>query len=243
MLRKTLLSIAIASSGLAGTQMASAADLPVKAQPMVTAAPAWSWTGFYVGVNGGFGGDKTTHSFSSTFGLSGDRSITSSGFLAGGQVGYNWQFTNWVLGVEADIDWSNIESKLTVDASIPGGTLSVSTGTELNWFGTVRGRLGFVPWERALIYGTGGWAFANTTTHFNLAVGGLSVNSKQDNDKSGWTAGAGFEYAVLPNVSFKTEYLYIDLGTDRVGALPLQVEEHTKFHVVRAGLNWRFWSY
>ena len=111
-------------------------------------APAWSWTGFYVGINAGFGGDHTSYPFNApTLGATSNAQLSSSGGLAGGQVGYNWQWTpNWVFGVEADIDWANIESKLAATAAVPGAAVSASAGTEVNWFGTVRGRVGYTGW-------------------------------------------------------------------------------------------------
>jgi outer membrane immunogenic protein len=246
MLSKSLLVVVTMAAALAGTQLAGAADLPVKAPPMV--APAWSWSGWYVGINGGFGGNETTYPFSApTLGTTGQGSLTSSGFFAGGQVGYNWQWSqNWLFGIEADLQWANIEAKLAANAATPVGGLTFSAGTEVNWFGTVRGRIGYIPWDRTLIYGTGGFAYGNTTTRLNVSAPGLAVGFSQDNSQTGWTAGAGLEIAVLPNVSFKTEYLYVDLGKATVfngvafGVLPLTVSENTTFHTVKAGLNWRF---
>lgn len=246
MFSKSLLVVVTMAAALAGTQLAGAADLPVKAPPMV--APAWNWSGWYVGINGGFGGNETKYPFSApTLGTTGEGSLTSSGFFAGGQVGYNWQWSsNWVFGIEADLQWANIEAKLAATAATPVGGLSLSAGTEVNWFGTVRGRIGYIPWDRTLVYATGGFAYGNTTTRLNVGAPGVAVAFSQDNTQTGWTAGAGFEIAVLPNVSFKTEYLYVDLGQATAfngvafGVLPLTVSENTTFHTVKAGLNWRF---
>jgi outer membrane immunogenic protein len=230
-------------------QSASAADLPVRGPAMVTSAPIWSWTGFYIGINGGFGGNKTEYPFSLGGLASGTGSVTSSGGLAGGQIGYNWEWTpGWVFGIETDIQWSNIESEVAATAVTLVGAASLNAGTELDWFGTVRGRLGYSPWARTLLYGTGGWAYGKTTTRLNVSIPGIfSDNSSHDVDRSGWTAGAGFEYAFLPNVTFKTEYLYVDLGTENVftgnvfgGAVPFTIDDKTTFHLVRAGVNWKF---
>ncbi len=245
MLRKTILAFGTAALfGAAG--LANAADLPVKARSMAP-APAWSWTGFYVGVNAGFGGDETRYPFTAAA-VAGDARLTSSGGLAGGQVGYNWQWVpGWVVGVEGDIDWANIESKVSVAANAPGVAVALSAGTEVNWFATVRGRVGYTGWfdNRMMVYGTGGVAFGNTTTRLNAAGLGAAFAFSHDNDKSGWTAGAGVEFAFAPNLTWKTEYLYVDLGRDNVftgavAGVPFSIAEDTRFHLVRAGLNYKF---
>jgi outer membrane immunogenic protein len=246
MLRKTLLSLATVSIALGTIQVASAADLPARPvykEPLYT--PAWSWTGVYIGINGGFGGDKVRYPFSApTIPVTGEASVTSSGFFAGGQIGYNYQWANnWVVGLEADIQWSNIESELAASAATPGGALSLNAGTELKWYGTVRGRFGYA-WDRLFLYGTGGFAYGSTTTTLNASGFGGDVAFSHDNTKVGWTAGGGLEYAITRNVSFKTEYLYLDLGTDNVTSsafgFPITIDEHTTAHTIKAGLNWKF---
>jgi outer membrane immunogenic protein len=244
MRKYSLTLLAAAAIGLVSSA-ASAADLPRKAPAYAPPPPPFSWTGFYIGINGGWGGDKVRYPFDDpAVPVSGEASLTSSGALGGGQIGYNYQFaTNWVAGLEADIQWSNIKSEVAATASFPGGGLSLNAGTELKWFGTVRGRLGYA-WDRVLLYGTGGFAFGSDTTTLNASAGGAAIAFSHDNDKSGWTAGAGLEYAITNNLSFKTEYLYIDFGTDNVTTsvlgLPASVDEHPTVHSVRAGLNWRF---
>jgi outer membrane immunogenic protein len=96
-----------------------------------------------------------------------------------------------------------------------------------------------------MAYATGGWAFGNTTTRLNAVAPGAAFAFSRENDKSGWTAGAGVEFAFTHNLTWKTEYLYVDLGRDNVfsGAIvgvPFNIAEDTRFHVVRAGLNWKF---
>src|SRR5450759_646271 len=238
MLRKTLFSLATASITLGTIQVASAADFPagpVYRQPVYT--QVWSWTGAYIGINGGFGGDKVKYPFSApTIPVTGEGSLTSSGFFAGGQIGYNYQWANWMVGLEADIQWSNIESELAASAATPGGGLSLTAGTELKWYGTVRGRFGYA-WDRLFLYGTGGFAYGSTTTTLNASGFGGGVAFSQDNMKIGWTAGGGLEYAITPDVSFKTEYLYIDLGTDNVTSsafgFPVTIDEHTTVHTMK----------
>ncbi|MDP2358934.1 MAG: outer membrane beta-barrel protein [Beijerinckiaceae bacterium] len=237
---------------------ALAADLPVRAPaPAPVYAPVFTWTGFYVGVNGGYGGDKFQYPYGGDiFGIaySGKPSITSSGALFGAQIGYNWQFANrWVIGVEADYQWSNIEGQVNINGAVVGfGNANVTAGSEVTSFGTIRARLGY-GWDRALLYVTGGWAYGRVDSAGAVALcpagggacfgGGLSRGTTHN----GWVAGLGLEYALTNNLSFKTEYLYVDLGDKNLysavypgirSSANLDVE--TRFHVVRAGLNYRF---
>lgn len=193
------------------------------------------WTGLYVGANGGVGGNKVDYPFN-IGGYMPSASLTSSGGFGGAQIGYNYQFAPaWVVGAEADIDGSNIEGLLK--ASALGGSLAV--GTKLDWFGSVRGRVGYLLTPSALLYGTGGWAFGHTTSSITLdPIGSIS----RGHDKSGWTVGAGLEYALTPHLSAKAEYLYQDLGTDVIGSIPstASLSETTTVNIVKAGLNYRF---
>ena len=217
---------------------------PPTQQVMFATTPVQNWSGFYVGVHGGYGGDQFAYPISAPPATA-ELTLTSSGFFAGGQVGYNFQAQSFVFGVEADIAWSDIEGKVGLSAAVPGLGLSASAGTQLDWFGTVRGRIGFLVTPSTMIYGTGGWAFGETTTFARAAAAGLAASTSISHNKSGWTAGGGLEYAINPWSSFKAEYLYIDLGTDNltsftVGAVPVRIAETTTVHTFKAGLNLRF---
>jgi len=270
-------SIALMISG------AFAADLPVRAPAPapVVFAPIFTWTGFYVGVNAGYAGDKFKYPYSGTvdigrgglmpvtngsydngkgfaFDYAGTPSITSSGGLFGAQIGYNWQFNGgFVIGVEADYQWSNIEGKLNINGAIPGlGSASLTAGSEITSFGTVRARLGY-GWDRALLYVTGGWAYGRIKSGGSLQLcedgydcwgGALSKRTSAN----GWTVGAGLEYALTDNLSFKTEYLFVDFGDKtlyaanydlgKFGSATANLKVDSRIHVVRAGLNYRFWT-
>lgn len=227
---------------------ASAADLYRKAPAY--AAPVASWTGFYVGLNGGYAGGKSSLGLDAAalgggggFGL-GTLDLKSNGFLGGAQIGYNWQAGQFLWGFETDIQGSNIESKLGFGAFGGGGGAGIGDlGTTVDYFGTVRGRVGISPWERTMVYATGGLAYGQVSTSFLIPLG--------EKTKVGWTVGAGLEYMIAQNWSFKTEYLYVDLGKDDVnlgalaalgggGAFPATLTEQTRFHVVRGGVNYHF---
>jgi outer membrane immunogenic protein len=234
------LQLAAVAVALVSVNGAFAADMPVK--PVYKApppAPVFSWTGFYVGANVGFGGDQFRYPFDvPVVPISGEASLNSSGFFGGGQIGYNYQIANWVIGIEADLQKSDISGHL--DASV--GPVSLSAGSDLDWFGTVRGRLGFVAWDRLLIYGTGGWAYGRTSTNLDVSGFGGAFSFSEDHSKSGWTAGAGLEYAVTNNLSIKGEYMYLDLGRDNIFTSPgiFSIDEETTAHSFRLGANWHF---
>jgi len=233
---------------------ALAADLS-----LATPVSAYNWSGFYAGVHGGFGGDKFTYPFSINLdgappmSVGGNLSLNSSGFYGGGQVGYNWQFApQWVGGLEADINASAIEGKLGLDLNATDGTDSVhingSAGSKLDYFGTVRARVG---WANGplLLYGTGGFAYGDVTSSISGSASGAISGSldgiSKTNHHTGWTIGGGVEYALTRNVSLKTEYKWVDLGTQDLfslsdGADSLKLSETTKFHTLEVGLNYRF---
>ncbi len=198
---KKLSVVAVALLGT--TALASAADLPARTAPAYApayAAPLFTWTGFYVGVNAGYGGDKYEYPFSSPLGggVVGKAQLNSSGFVGGGQAGYNYQFMgNWVAGLEADIQYANVDGKLQLNAPTFG---SASIGSELQYLGTVRGRLGYAILDKALIYATGGFAYGQVKS--SIEAGGLGLGSftaSRSKTSTGWTVGAGIEYALTPN--------------------------------------------
>jgi outer membrane immunogenic protein len=236
-----ILSVTIATLALgASAYAADIAPPPVyKAAPPLP--PVYSWSGFYIGANAGFGGNNTTYS-ATVAGIPASASLTSSGFLGGGQAGFNWQVAPlWVIGVETDFEGTNIQSK----ASASGPFATANAGTTVNWFGTVRGRAGVLVTPNALLYGTGGWAYGHTTSSASAAAFGAAAAISSSNQQNGWTAGAGLEYAFNPWLSLKTEYLYVDLGSatlasGAVGPVLFSVSEKTAFHTFKVGLNWKF---
>ncbi|WP_051356968.1 outer membrane protein [Azorhizobium doebereinerae] len=249
-MKRLLLSTAIASTAIVTSAIAlaiaapaSAADLatryPVKA-PIVPVVPVFSWTGFYIGANAGFGGDKYEYAFggvASPLGL-GSASADSSGFFAGGQAGYNYQFANnIVLGLETDIQWSGIEGDVTL--TTPGATTNLKSS--LDYFGTVRGRLGYA-FDRFLPYVTGGFAYGESKTSISQLTPTSLYSGEGSGVKTGWTVGGGLEYALTNNWTFKTEYLYVDLGDSDYGSALTgsTVSVDNKFHTVKAGINYKF---
>jgi outer membrane immunogenic protein len=202
--------------GLGVATAASAADLPRKA-PAYVAPVGYNWTGFYLGVNAGYGWT------SSDFG--GD----ANGFVGGGQIGYNWQALGspLVLGIEADFQGADISTSTTIGAA--------SVSAKANAFGTVRARIGYA-WDRFMVYGTGGWAY--TKSEISATGPGGSVSSSDWS--SGYALGGGLEWAAWDRWSVKAEYLYVHSGDVNVTAGPFTASGDYNINVVRAGLNYRF---
>jgi outer membrane immunogenic protein len=229
---------------------ASAADLaarPYSKAPAMVAAPIFSWTGCYIGIEGGgnWGRAGTTAVTSPTpafVGLPLTNNYDLSGGLVGGTVGCNYQASNWVFGIEGDVSWTNKSGSANDIA--PFTTTSTNQLRE-KWFDTVRGRVGYA-WDRVLFYGTAGGAFAGTTTDV-CAIQGICVSSSRT--RSGWVAGAGLEYAFWDNLSVKLEYLHADFGSANYIDPPVVVAGAGTFNarsirltddIVRVGLNYRF---
>ncbi|MCI0467004.1 MAG: outer membrane beta-barrel protein [Beijerinckiaceae bacterium] len=256
MIRRLTASTAILASLYTGTALA--ADLPASAPPPVPFVPAFSWTGIYLGANIGFGGDRFVYPLSVAVpavggAASGSASITSSGVLGGGQIGFNWQFqNNFVAGLEADFDGAAIRGKVAANIGgaiiVPFGA-AAQAGSRINYIGTVRGRLGYA-WDRFMIYGTGGFAYGEVNSSLSAAAGiagaAATFTTSQNSGRTGWAAGGGFEYAILNNLTVKTEYLYVDLGTNVIfnstvlGAAGITLSQRTTANIVRAGLNYKF---
>ena len=197
----------------AGTQ-ALAADLPPPVMPpprapaaYVPVLPSWSWTGFYIGGNLGVGFNHGTivdsvNNFN--WGLN-----NNATFVGGGQVGANYEFSNVVVGVEGDFDWFANNNNSGGGVTAFGTTLQGSNNGR--WLTTLTGRLGYA-FDRVLVYGKGGgaWVGSNNLTVLNVPTGATaSVSNSSTN--TGWTAGAGVEWAFYNNFTARLEYDYVGL--------------------------------
>jgi outer membrane immunogenic protein len=231
--------------------------------------PVYNWTGFYAGGNAGYGqGVGRISQFGPAFGGLGpvtstaDSVIAPKGFAGGIQIGYNWQGgRNWLVGFEADIQGTNQSDKACTSLycivqTQPGNpTLTVANTAQqqLDWFGTVRGRVGVVN-NNILFYATGGVAFAQVkqtiAENVNAPPTAVFNTVSSTHNQTGWTAGGGIEAALWGNWTAKAEYLYLDLGTIKTtlddGGLPagfigrLDTTSTVRDHIFRAGVNYRF---
>jgi outer membrane immunogenic protein len=207
---------------------ADAADMPIKA-PFLKGTPRsvvayYNWTGFYAGINVGYGFGESTWS------LPPGTTMEPTGFLVGGTVGYNWQAGAIVYGVEADWAWSNVSGSVTC-------ALVATCTTSSDWLATFRGRVGYA-FDRWLPYATLGGAYGNVKATTSIPILGLSTASEQT--QLGWTAGIGIEYAMMGNWTAKLEYLYVDLGSFNAAPSPLVNNVTFTENILRAGLNYKF---
>jgi outer membrane immunogenic protein len=233
MKRLLLASVALVALGVAVP--ASAADLGVRRGPAVApvaVAPIYNWTGFYIG--GHLGWANAEHDIVDDFGFFGPTIVSggsADGFLAGGQVGFNYQVGQWVFGVEGQFSWADLSRRDTF--GIPG----FSFDRDINWLSTVAGRLG-IAFGNALIYGKGGVAFMDwSATACATGIGCASVGDTE----TGWMVGVGLEYGFTPNWSAKIEYnfnRFEDVATNFID-IP-GIHNDVDIHVVKAGINYRF---
>jgi outer membrane immunogenic protein len=261
----------VVALGFAGVSSALAADLPLKAPPAAI-APVYNWTGFYFGGNvGGAWNDTRDDVFPTGCFLnpacvgqpvsnnplrSDSVRLNGSGFTGGGQAGYNWQNGRAVFGVEGDINFLGINDGSFINrpvvAPLVGNFIHAETD-KLQWFGTLRGRVGFTVTPNFLVYGTGGLAFGQvkSTTAISFTTTADVYAGSLDETRAGWTVGAGGEWMVAPKWSIKAEYLFVDLGKAGynnvcitavcAGFAPppsYQTDLRVRENIVRVGLNY-----
>jgi outer membrane immunogenic protein len=191
---------------LAFGQLASAADLPQRpaySAPIFAPAPAYSWTGFYVGGNlgGAFGNVEVTDVATGT-----TTSPNSSGFAGGGQFGYDYQMGPWVIGIRNVIDGTNLSKSTTFSRPTFAGTIN----SHANWFDALTARGGYLVQPNLLLYVQGGAAWTQWDVTFN--TGGTQVG-EISGTKTGWTVGGGVEWMFVPHWSAFLEYNYMGFGT------------------------------
>src|SRR6516162_1123179 len=221
---KKLVATFFALSTLVAAPSAIAADLsvaPLYKAPPPQVSPIYNWTGFYAGVNGGGGWGRSWWQSQAT-------SIDLSGAQLGGTAGYNWQFGNAVLGVEGDIDWSNLKGT-------SGATLCPGCSTSDSWLATVRGRAGYA-FGSIMPYLSGGLALGDIRASAPGFAGASTTNA-------GWAVGGGIEIALPGNWTAKAEYLHVDLGNFNCGLnCGTTPTNNVSMHddVIRAGLNYHF---
>jgi len=229
---------------------AVAADLP-RALPVkapVMAPVVYNWTGFYIGGNVGYSFGRSPYEVAGTstirtrqfraFGtpaetLTSDVTAAGPAFIgagtanldggvAGGQIGYNWQASAWVFGLETDLQWTGQRGSTSFCLTVgcPVGGFVANADYKLQWFGTARARAGLLVDPRVLLYVTGGAAYGQVKADYTSGISGLPlIGSSTSTTRLGWTVGGGIEAMLSPNWTVKAEYLYVDLGTTASGAL------------------------
>ncbi|HWL30866.1 MAG TPA: outer membrane beta-barrel protein [Xanthobacteraceae bacterium] len=223
--------------GFGAAQGAVAADLP--ARPVYKApvmAPVYNWSGIYIGGHIGGGWSNVDVGDPTGF-FGGGVGADSSGFIGGGQIGANWQWSNLVLGLQADISATDLSDTSSL-ALFPTTSASYKT----DWVSTLTGRIGYAQ-NNWLAYFKGGAAWAHNK--YSVVDPTISWNFSGKDTETGWTIGGGLEYGFAPNWSGFIEYDFIDLGTRNVtvvdpvnGAATASVKQDIQ--MVKAGINYRF---
>ena len=238
----------LATSALIVFSVGSAYAADLRPAPSPPPPPAYSWNGLYWGVNIGYswGQSKNDLTLQVAPGVFGTASASRdvNGVIGGFQSGYNYQFGQWVLGLETDIQASGQKGS-SVYGIAPGVTLSADH--KLPWFGTSRTRLGVLVSPTVLLYGTAGIAYGQVKEDYTHTVAGVgSTNSNFKNVRAGWTAGAGVEGVIGGGWTAKLEYLYMDLGEQTSNiATPGQGtvsnwSNRVTDNIVRVGFNYRW---
>ena len=225
MLRNLVLGAASALALVVAAGAASAADLPAYEPAPVVAVPSFSWTGFYIGAQAGYGWGETKVR---AFGARGKADL--DGFIVGGYAGYNVQLDGSpvVLGIETDFNYTDIDEKRTV--------LGARVRAETNWAGATRARIGYA-FDRFLVYAAGGVAYADR--EFKVNAGRLG-SYKDSKTALGWTVGGGVEYAATDNVAVRVDYRYTDYGRDRFSSRGFSASADYTEHRVMGGVSYKF---
>jgi outer membrane immunogenic protein len=229
---------AFAAGTVALSCAAMAADLPVPAAKAPVAPVAYapeaiySWTGFYIGGHAGAGFAGST--WSDPFSGANNSFNSGAGFLGGGQIGANYQLNRLVLGVEGDFSWTGLKANST-------DSIGEAINTKTNFTSTITGRVG-AAFDRLLVYGKGGIAFAQDASGFTDFAGNSASTTFL---RTGWTAGAGLEYGITKNLSAKIEYDYLSFGSQPLNFTTATTPLYTSnaslnVQEIKAGINFRF---
>lgn len=234
--------------------------LSLASTPANAYGPPFSWTGLYVGVNGGYSWGRADATLSGVVvnEISLEEAVSDraqvNGWLGGGQIGYSWQSKGWVFGVEADFQWTGEDGD--VSACVDLISVCGKARYELDWFGTVRGRVGYLVFPDTLLYFTGGLAYGRVNADFSLHPALGTTPASDSATKTGWVVGGGLEWALDRSWRVRAEYLYMDLGSMRTELGPVSVTVpaevpidvtasgtvRTDFtdQIVRVGLSYKF---
>jgi outer membrane immunogenic protein len=247
-MRLRLISLLAATVGLGTIQNSFAEELlvkaPVRKAPVYKApvykarpVPVESPTGFYVG--GHLGGGWTHNGFSDPLGIVGMSTFGAnrSSFLGGVQAGYNWQFSSYVLGLQGDISFTDMNA--TTQAPLLG---TMTVGNDTKWISTLTGRVGYA-WDKTLWYVKGGAAWVHN--HYGALDNTIPVAFGTTNTRTGYVVGGGLEYAIAPNWSAFLEYNYIELSNktitlvDSISGATRPADVYQNIQMLKVGFNYK----
>lgn len=260
---RRLVGIIAATAALSAPAFAADIARPVYKAPVQIVQQ--SFAGFYAGIHGGYGWSEDSMTIMgtepigaavvATGAVPGSVKTEGRGWMLGGALGYNWQVGAVVFGAEASINWSDLSGSQSQTLTLAPLGLPVSlttTGTqELEWYGRLTGRVGFVAFDRALIYFDGGAAYGGVKNTASIALNapapiGISTAATSDDSKFGWTIGAGVEVALEQGWRVLASWEYMDFGSETLalpanvaGVIPVgfQASQDNTFHVAKIGLR------
>ncbi len=247
---------------------ARAADFPTYQKAPSAAESVYNWSGFHIGLNGGYGfsdrgdavsGANAIGALVVATGAVSSPNPNAKGFIGGAQIGYDHQFGSWVYGLEADFQGSALQgSDSRVLSAAPLGapfSLTTNGASNLEWYGTIRGKVGFTPVDRLLLFVTGGGAYGKITDSTSIVLGapapiGTSVVAGMSDTKFGYVVGVGAEYGIARNLTIFTKYEYLDFGshTDAMNAVVAKTpvnfmaNQRDDFHTIKFGVDYKFGS-
>jgi|LQYC01.1.fsa_nt_gi Opacity protein and related surface antigens len=225
------------------------------------AGSTYNWTGFYAGINIGGAINDSTYKLSPSGLFSGSPtnslrtdsgSFDDTAFTGGAQLGYNYQVCHFVFGLETDFNYNGVDESDSVNRALSSplnGRLLHTVKQTIDYFGTFRARAGFTPFDRLLVYGTGGLAYGHVCSSSNVlfTLGGDNYVGSKSDIRTGWTAGGGSEYAVTNNWTLRIEYLFVDLGKQSYSytnqyypGYDYKTDIENQQHVIRLGINYKF---
>ena len=232
---------------------AAAADLPIETYPVRPVMVVFRWTGIYAGIHVG-GASGYVAETPIAFLLPGagvvaplPASISPSGWLAGGQIGANYQLESWVLGIEAQASWANLTGSTACTATGLTAGLVLGAGnctSKIDSLGTAAARLGMA-FDRLLLYGKGGAAWTNDNYQVLVAAALRPLLFSSNQTRWGWVVGLGVEYAFTDNWTAKLEYNYMDLGNyalnfnEATTSVYLNSNVRERVNLVKVGVNYR----
>lgn len=212
------------------SQTAYSADAIFDEPPIpIMTEPAFSWSGAYIGAQGGYGwGSSNVYDN----GYMDEVGFKPNGFFGGLYAGYNYDLGNGlILGLDTDINYSSLEQSENFDLGSSDSTIK----TQLNWFGSSRARVGYA-YDRIMPYIAGGVAYGQIETHIPYDT--ISYDNKET--LLGWTAGAGIDYAATDNIILRLEYRYTDYGKQNVNFDNDVYRQNFKTNDVRLGIAYKF---
>jgi outer membrane immunogenic protein len=204
------------AGGMAMVPGAQAADMQLKAPVM---APVASWTGWYIGAHAGVNWQQASSLNTYTQTAGNVDHTDGSGFIGGGQIGYNWQHGNSVFGLEGDFSW--LGGGGSASSAAPGKT-GASVSNKVDWLSTVRGRMGLAVGD-TMVYATGGVAIGhanNSQQPFEVFPGSVPHTKSEAKTKVGWVVGGGIEHMWDQHWTIGLEGLFVDLGKSTASNTP-----------------------